>query len=129
MRYLVKAECIDVRTGRRFEPGELFTPDPDEDQAARLIRAQCLKPISDQDAAALEAPPASPAIDVSTLDSQPPEPNSAGAGDGEDGGREPALAPEEVDASGPGPLAGTASSVVDEPEPAPKRTKRGRKES
>ncbi|CAH1670730.1 MULTISPECIES: hypothetical protein [unclassified Chelatococcus] len=43
MPYVVKAECVDVRSGKRFFPGDKFHPEPDEDQAARLIAAGCLR--------------------------------------------------------------------------------------
>ena len=39
----VIAECVDVRTGRRFLPGETFEPAPDAEQQARLINAGCLE--------------------------------------------------------------------------------------
>lgn len=39
MKYLVIAECVDARSGKRFLPGEPFDPAPDPDQAKRLIGA------------------------------------------------------------------------------------------
>lgn len=41
MAYKVKAECVDYRTGKRFVPGDTF-PDPEADQAERLVKAGCL---------------------------------------------------------------------------------------
>lgn len=38
----VLAECVDVRTGRRFKAGETFAPAPTIDQAKRLIAGGCL---------------------------------------------------------------------------------------
>jgi len=52
MRYLVISSCQDVRTGKEFEAGEEFLPEPDIDQAKRLKNAGCLREIPD-DAPAL----------------------------------------------------------------------------
>lgn len=52
MRYLVIASCEDVRTGKEFEAGDEFLPEPDIDQAKRLKNAGCLREIPD-DAPAL----------------------------------------------------------------------------
>lgn len=38
----VLAECVDIRNGKRFQPGETFNPAPTPQQAARLIKAGCL---------------------------------------------------------------------------------------
>lgn len=47
MRYLVISACEDVRTGKEFEAGKEFLPEPDEDQAKRLINAGCLRLIDE----------------------------------------------------------------------------------
>jgi outer membrane murein-binding lipoprotein Lpp len=47
MRYLVIASCQDVRTGKEFEAGEEFLPEPDVGQAVRLKNAGCLREIPD----------------------------------------------------------------------------------
>ena len=47
MRYLVIASCEDVRTGKEFEAGDEFLPEPDIDQAKRLKNAGCLREIPD----------------------------------------------------------------------------------
>lgn len=39
---IVLAECVDVRNGRRFQPGETFDPAPNPEQAKRLVKAACL---------------------------------------------------------------------------------------
>ncbi len=39
---IVLAECVDIRTGRRFAAGETFEPVPAVEQAHRLILAGCL---------------------------------------------------------------------------------------
>lgn len=39
MSYRVIAECVDARTGARFLPGDMFEPQPQPEQAERLIRA------------------------------------------------------------------------------------------
>jgi len=38
----VLAECVDSRNGKRFRPGEEFSPVPTAAQARRLIAAGCL---------------------------------------------------------------------------------------
>lgn len=38
----VMAECVDSRSGTRFQPGDIFKPAPGVDQAARLVAAGCL---------------------------------------------------------------------------------------
>lgn len=38
----VLAECVDIRSGRRFFPGETFDPAPTETQARRLVLAGVL---------------------------------------------------------------------------------------
>lgn len=38
----VLAECVDIRSGKRFQPSETFSPAPQPQQAARLIKAGCL---------------------------------------------------------------------------------------
>lgn len=38
----VLAECVDVRSGKRYVPGDTFDPAPNPEQAARLVKAQCL---------------------------------------------------------------------------------------
>jgi hypothetical protein len=38
----VLAECVDIRSGKRFVKGQEFNPAPTPDQAARLIKAGCL---------------------------------------------------------------------------------------
>lgn len=45
MRYLVIASCVDARSGAEFEPGDEFLPEPEHDQAERLVKAGCLRPI------------------------------------------------------------------------------------
>ena len=45
MRYLVIASCEDVRTGKEFEAGDEFLPEPDPVQAIRLMSAGCLEEI------------------------------------------------------------------------------------
>jgi len=47
MRYLVISACEDVRTGKEFEAGDEFLPEPDQLQADRLLNAGCLRPIPD----------------------------------------------------------------------------------
>lgn len=44
-RYVVIAECIDARTGKRFAPGDEFLPAPDRKQAIRLLAANCIEEI------------------------------------------------------------------------------------
>lgn len=38
----VLAECVDIRTGTRFQRGDVFDPAPTFEQARRLIAAGCL---------------------------------------------------------------------------------------
>lgn len=38
----VLAECVDVRSGKRYLPGDTFDPAPNPEQAARLVKAHCL---------------------------------------------------------------------------------------
>lgn len=70
--FYVIAECVDARSDKRYLPGSTF-PDPDADQAERLIAAGCLateKPDGfDALAAALagDAAPASPAPPVKAI--------------------------------------------------------------
>lgn len=45
MRYLVIAACVDARSGKEFAVGDEFLPEPEEDQAKRLIAARCLRVI------------------------------------------------------------------------------------
>lgn len=59
-RYLVIAECIDSRTGKRFKEGEEFLPAPTAEQAVRLEKAGCLSGIPD-------SAPALPGSDAKTL--------------------------------------------------------------
>ncbi|MGW8189538.1 hypothetical protein [Sphingomonas hankookensis] len=47
MRYLVISPCEDSRTGVEFETGHEFLPEPDAEQAKRLIDAGCLRAIPD----------------------------------------------------------------------------------
>lgn len=47
MRYLVISPCEDSRTGKEFETGHEFLPEPDAEQATRLIDAGCLRAIPD----------------------------------------------------------------------------------
>jgi predicted nucleic acid-binding Zn-ribbon protein len=49
MSFKVVAECIDIRNGKRFQPGEIFTPPPDVDQARRLQAAGCITKTSEAD--------------------------------------------------------------------------------
>jgi len=49
MAFKVIAECIDHRDGRRLFPGDIF-PNPDKDQAERLVNARCLEEVSNSDA-------------------------------------------------------------------------------
>lgn len=60
MRYLVISSCHDVRTGKEFEKGEEFLPEPDVAQAVRLKNAGCLQEIPDN-------APALPGSDDSAL--------------------------------------------------------------
>lgn len=39
---IVLAACVDIRSGRRFEPGQTFEPAPTVEQATRLFKAGCL---------------------------------------------------------------------------------------
>lgn len=39
---IVLAECVDIRNGKRFQPGEEFKPAPNPEQARRLVRGACL---------------------------------------------------------------------------------------
>jgi hypothetical protein len=47
MRYLVISACADLRTGKEFEAGDEFLPEPDQGQALRLVNAGCLRVIPD----------------------------------------------------------------------------------
>lgn len=47
MRYLVISPCVDARSGKEFEAGDEFLPEPDTAQAERLIKAGCLDFIPD----------------------------------------------------------------------------------
>lgn len=47
MRYLVISPCEDARSGVPFATGDEFLPEPDADQADRLIKAGCLRIIPD----------------------------------------------------------------------------------
>lgn len=38
----VLAECVDSRSGKRFQRGDEFAPAPNPEQARRLIKAGCL---------------------------------------------------------------------------------------
>jgi glycerol-3-phosphate O-acyltransferase len=38
----VLAECVDARSGKRFNRGDVFDPAPNPEQARRLIAANCL---------------------------------------------------------------------------------------
>ena len=38
----VIAECVDLRSGKRFKQGEVFDPAPTAEQATRLVAAGCL---------------------------------------------------------------------------------------
>ncbi|MBN9065175.1 MAG: hypothetical protein J0H60_01510 [Rhizobiales bacterium] len=38
----VLAECVDARSGKRFQRGDVFDPAPNPEQARRLIAANCL---------------------------------------------------------------------------------------
>jgi hypothetical protein len=38
----VLAECVDVRSGKRFLKGDTFDPTPGLEQAQRLVKAGCL---------------------------------------------------------------------------------------
>lgn len=58
-RYLVIAECIDSRSGKRFKEGEEFLPAPTAQQADRLLKAGCLSEIP-------ESAPALPGSDPNT---------------------------------------------------------------
>ena len=44
-RFLVIAECVDQRTGKRFSAGDEFLPAPTAEQARRLTKAGCLEQI------------------------------------------------------------------------------------
>ncbi len=41
--YIVIAECVDNRNGKRFFPGDTFDPAPTEKQAAVLLAANCIE--------------------------------------------------------------------------------------
>jgi len=47
MRYLVISPCEDARHGVLFSSGDEFLPEPDADQAERLVKAGCLRVIPD----------------------------------------------------------------------------------
>jgi colicin import membrane protein len=51
----VLAECVDVRTGKRFKPGEVFDPAPSVVGARHLVAAGCLPEAAIDAAAAAEA--------------------------------------------------------------------------
>lgn len=38
----VLAACVDIRSGKRFQRGDMFDPAPNPEQARRLIKAECL---------------------------------------------------------------------------------------
>lgn len=38
----VLAECVDIRSGKRFAKGDVFSPAPHPEQAKRLVKAGCL---------------------------------------------------------------------------------------
>lgn len=59
-RYLVIAECIDSRSGKRFKKDEEFLPEPTVEQALHLVKAGCLYPIP-------ESAPALPGGDAKTI--------------------------------------------------------------
>jgi hypothetical protein len=46
-RYLVIAECIDSRNGKRFKAGDEFLPAPTAEQAVKLTKAGCLSEVPD----------------------------------------------------------------------------------
>jgi hypothetical protein len=48
MPFKVVAECIDIRNGRRFQPGEIFEPKPDAHQAVRLASAGCIELVKEE---------------------------------------------------------------------------------
>ncbi len=50
MAYKVIAECVDVRSGKRYLPGETFDPAPDADQAERLTAAKAIEVVPDDGA-------------------------------------------------------------------------------
>lgn len=58
-RYLVIAECIDSRSGKRFKAGEEFLPAPTVNQVTKLTAANCLSEIP-------ETAPALPGSDPQT---------------------------------------------------------------
>lgn len=47
MRYVVISPCVDARSGKEFEAGDEFLPEPTVEQAERLLKAGCLRVISD----------------------------------------------------------------------------------
>lgn len=47
MAHRVIAECVDVRSGKRFQPGDWFVPPPEDDQEERLVAARCIKLVDD----------------------------------------------------------------------------------
>lgn len=59
-RYLVIAECIDSRSGKRFKAGEEFLPAPTVNQVTKLTAANCLSEIP-------ESAPALPGSDPHTV--------------------------------------------------------------
>src|SRR5690606_12180588 len=40
---IVLAECVDIRSGKRFAKGQEFSPAPTPEQADRLIKAGCFR--------------------------------------------------------------------------------------
>ncbi len=39
---IVLSDCVDVRSGKRFQRGDEFSPAPNHEQAKRLVAAGCL---------------------------------------------------------------------------------------
>jgi hypothetical protein len=52
--HVVIAECVDERTGKRYQRGQKF-PDPTAAQAKRLTDAGCIRPPTDEEAKAARA--------------------------------------------------------------------------
>lgn len=72
----VLAECVDIRSGKRFDRGDVFDPAPTPEQAKRLIKAGCLpegaidaavEPQTDEEKAA-EAAAAKDAADLAAAE-------------------------------------------------------------
>lgn len=100
---IVLAECVDIRSGVRFQTGDKFDPAPTVSQAARLIAAGCLP----------EA-----AIDFAVQDPNPAEKLAADQKTSQLQLAEQEIADAEIELSAANDLAKTASSDADKKEAA-----------